>query len=117
MKKTIDLSSLNIENLVGKIKNIKKVFWFLGAHIFIFILIFILLDMLFGIFLLYEYAIWPQQREPEVMANTLKFQDKAYQEVLRELQSREEKFGSVLEGNYLNPFRSKTSTSGQPKLQ
>jgi len=99
-----NFSNLNTKNLFEKIKNVKPPLWFLGMHIFIFILIFILLDILFGVFLLYEYAILAQRREPEVAINALKFKSDAYQEVLGELQAREQKFGSISEKKYSSPF-------------
>lgn len=104
MKKIINFSNLNIESLFEKIKNTRKVFWFLGVHIFAFILIFIFLDILFGTFLLYEYAILAQQREPEAVVNTLKFNSEAYAEVLGKLQARDLEFSAVPEKKYPSPF-------------
>jgi len=117
MKKITDSSSLDINIFFEKIKNAKKVLWFLGSYVFFSILVLIFLDVLFGGFLLYKYAILAKAQEPNTADKNFKFEESAYQEVLIELQTREEKSKSASEKNYLNPFKSKTSASGQPKLQ
>ena len=102
---------MNIESLIERVKKIKGLFWFLGVHVIAFILFFIILDILSGGFILYKYVILAQQKEPEVINKTFKFEDKAYQDILLKLQTRGEKFESSSGANYQNPFQIKTPVS------
>ena len=90
---------------------IKKIPWILGSYAFSIILILILLDLILGEFLLYKYAILVKNEEPKVVGNTLRFEYNAYQKVLEEWQTREQKFEESTVEKYSNPFASESKNS------
>mgnify|MGYP001577205517 CR=1 FL=1 len=95
-------NKLNISDIgMGKIK---KIPWILGSNAFSIILIFILLDLILGEFLLYKYVIIVKREGPEIVQSTLKFEYNIYQKVLEEWQTRERKFEDFTVKIYSNPF-------------
>ena len=83
---------------------IKKIPWILGSYAFSIILILILLDLILGEFLLYKYVILVEIEKPKIVGNTLKFEYSAYQKVLEEWQTREQKFKESTAEKYSSPF-------------
>ena len=83
---------------------IKKIPWILGRNAFLFILIFILLSIILGQFLFYEYVFLVKIEEPKMSDITAKFQESIYRAVLRELDARESVFENPPQKNYPNPF-------------
>ncbi|MCX6720501.1 MAG: hypothetical protein NTW11_01730 [Candidatus Staskawiczbacteria bacterium] len=82
MKPTTDI----LKSLGAKVQ---KVIWFFGLHAFSFILLLILIDLIFGFFVFYNYVYLAEKQEPKVTGTVIKFDTKAYQNVLTELQARE----------------------------
>lgn len=105
MKKLPILSFINIRRLSVKKEDFKNLFWFLGANIFYVILFFVLIEILFGGFLFYEYVVLRKQQVPEIKDTTLKFQDSAYLSVFDKLDAREKEFNSPLQEGLLDPFQ------------
>jgi hypothetical protein len=62
--------------------------WVLALNAFWFILLTIFVEVLLGGFLFYKYVVVAEQRTPEVTKNFLKFNEKAYNNVMQELQNR-----------------------------
>lgn len=85
--------------------NIKKIPWILGKYAFLFILIFILLDIVFGEFLFYRYVFLVKNEEPQILSIPAKFRDDTYKSVLQYWQEREESLKDSSELNYSNPFK------------
>ena len=108
MKINADLSSIDFKDLFQKAKNVKKVFWFLGSHVFFVILTLIFLDIMFGGFLLYRYTFFAKIQDSGAPAQNFRFEESAYKNVLVELQAREQKFEEAQEQDYPNPFTAKT---------
>ncbi|OGZ62894.1 MAG: hypothetical protein A2998_00745 [Candidatus Staskawiczbacteria bacterium RIFCSPLOWO2_01_FULL_37_25b] len=97
-------SSARMKSIFGAVK-LKKVCLFLGKHAFFFILFMILLELIFGGFLYYNYAFLAEKEKPENGNNYFKFEDSAYQEILKEWEKREiELQEPVRAENYKNPF-------------
>ncbi len=84
---------------------VKKIPWILGKYAFLFILIFILLDMLFGGFLLYRYVLLVKNEAPQISSIPAKFRDDLYQSVLKSWQDREDTLKSASDLNYTSPFK------------
>lgn len=95
-------NKLNIPGI--ETEKIKKIPWILGFYAFPIILILILLDLILGEFLLYKYAILVKKEEPKIIGSTLKFEYNAYQKILEEWQTREQKFEESPTEKYSNPF-------------
>ena len=81
----------------------KKILWILGLRAFLLILFLVFIDFIIGSFIFYKYVFLAEKEEPKITKNILKFDDKTYQEVLGELQTREQSSkGSSIE-NQPNP--------------
>ncbi|OGZ70587.1 MAG: hypothetical protein A3F47_01440 [Candidatus Staskawiczbacteria bacterium RIFCSPHIGHO2_12_FULL_38_11] len=94
-----------VKLLDALINNAKKIPWILGRYAFLFILIFILLDLLFGGFLFYRYLFLVKNKEPQITSIQAKFKEETYQSVLSSWQAREESFNNSSGLNYQNPFK------------
>ena len=85
---------------------IKKIPWILGKNSFLYILIFILIDILIGEFLFYKYVLLIETEEPKIISTSDKFKENIYQSVLEEWQNRENILkDSLLNENYTDPFK------------
>lgn len=83
----------------------KRVLWYLGKEAFFFVIIFVLIEIIIGQFLLYRYFFSAQSKEPEFTVDTsLYFKEDVYQSVLKDWQDREELFKQPSQENYPNPF-------------
>ena len=88
MENSFKKSSYNFKELLDiYIKKIKKIPWILGKNVFLCILIFTLIDILIGGFLLYKYMFLIDAEESEI--TSIKFQENIYKSVLKEWENRE----------------------------
>jgi hypothetical protein len=98
-------SSLSYQNILNGLKNsAKNIVWFLAQGAFFFILIFILLEILLGEFLFYQYVFLAKTKEPEVTTLPVRFKKEIYQSVVKEWESRENAFNATKRETYTNPF-------------
>src|SRR5690348_177413 len=81
-KKTTQTS----KSLLGR--SFKKIAWVVGNNAFLFIIIFIVIDILIGEFLFYHYIISPQSEVLSPNQPFVKFQDHSYQSVLKDWKIR-----------------------------
>jgi hypothetical protein len=86
-------------------KNISGICWFLGRNAFMFILIFILLDLVIGEVLFYQYAFLAQVKDPEIVLQAVYFQENTYVSVLKEWKEKKLMFDNVSREVFQNPFR------------
>ena len=68
----------------------KKTLWILGLHAFFLILFFVLIDFIVGGFVFYQNVFLAEKEEPNATESIIKFNVKDYQDVLGELQAREQ---------------------------
>jgi len=71
-------------------ERVRKFLWILGLHAFSLILFFVFLDFILGGIIFYQYVFLAENESPRVAGNTLKFNVQTYQQVLGELQTREQ---------------------------
>jgi hypothetical protein len=71
------------------IEKMKKIMWTLGLHAFSLILFFVFIDFIIGSFIFYNYVFLVEKTGPNATGNVLRFDEKNYQAVLKELQLRE----------------------------
>ena len=95
---------LNSKLLNIFVSKIKKVPWILGRNAFLFILIFILLDIIFGEFLFYQYVFLSDIEESPIFNISTKFKENAYKSVSEKIQVRENIFKNIPQENYADPF-------------
>lgn len=108
MEKLFTKSPYNFKELLGLyIKKIKKIPWILGKNVFLCILIFILIDMLIGGFLLYRYVFLIGVKELNIASTSNKFDENIYQSVLKQMEKRKNTLinSSTLDENYSDPFK------------
>lgn len=69
---------------------IKKFFYVLAANAFLAILIFVLIELIFGCFIFYKYVFLAQTAEPPYIEDRiLKFDKATYQKILDKLEPQE----------------------------
>lgn len=104
-KKGFKIYAVNYRGLLAAfVDNIKKVLWIIARDAFLFILICILLAVVFGEFLFYNYVILAEVRTSDQEASLTTFKEDTYQSVIKELQVREDAFNGPTNINYQNPF-------------
>lgn len=103
MKKDIK-DYFNKAKLLHLFKKLKKIPWVLAKDAFLFILIFILLDIVFGEYLFYRHVISGKTRETVVTDVTVNFKENLYRSVLKEMQNRQLIFENPTLENYKSPF-------------
>mgnify|MGYP001593922107 FL=1 len=89
MKKQFKIFFINFQLLDKYIIKINKVLWILGKNAFLFILIFILLDIILNGFLFYKYVFLVSIKEPQVVEIPTKFKESIYESVLKEMETRD----------------------------
>jgi len=87
------------------LSSIKKVLLVIGKRAFLVILLLVLLELIVGEFLFYQYAVLVKFKEPQVSVIPTRFKEDVYQSVLKEWKHRDDIFNNVIEENYSNPFR------------
>lgn len=88
--------------VLGKIK---KGLWFIGREAFLFILIFILLEIIIGELLFYNYVSSIEKISPQISSSVFEFKQEAYQSILKEWQERELIWKNISAKNYPDPFK------------
>ena len=68
--------------------NLNAVVWFLGLHLFLFIVFLVIISFGLGALIFYNYFILPGQEEPVVNEKVIKFNLTKYQNVLNQLEAR-----------------------------
>lgn len=95
----------NYQNLYSTTKKaIKNAVWFLGYNAFLFLLIFILLEILFGEYLFYKYVFLAKMQEDEAIVS-ITFKENTYRSVLEEWKKRDAIFEHASENHYPDPFQ------------
>ena len=107
---------MNIKKNKIQKKDVKKLFLFLGTHIFYVILILFLADLAIGGVLVLKYGILVELKKAGALPQSLEFDENEYGRVLSEIQSRKAVFDSIKEDSLINPFKAKAGTA-KPQLQ
>lgn len=87
------------------IESLKKLPRFLGRHAFLTFLGLLLLSLVLGSFIFYQYSILAAKEKPEVIEKPLQFKEETYQEVLKIWQVRQTRFEQANLKEHLNPFQ------------
>jgi len=82
----------------------------LAENAFGFSIIFIFLSLILGGLIFYKYGILNQKTKIDVAEETFRFQEGAYQEILKIWQEREGKFNAINSKQYSNPFQGPSPT-------
>ncbi len=104
MKKTIKTFFYNHKRLNAYKKKIEVLPWIIGMHAFLSILIVILLEIILGVLLFFNYAFLVKFKEPENVVIPTKLEETTYRSVLDSLQSRENIFNNSSKERYTDPF-------------
>jgi hypothetical protein len=98
-KKTIQKKS----GLIGR--GFKGLAWAIGNNAFLFIIIFIVVDILIGEFLFYHYIVSPQSYNSPANRSLVKFQSQTYQSVLNDWKTRSDAFDNAGKTIYNDLFQ------------
>lgn len=81
------MRSFDFSKILGKLAaTSKKIVWSLGLYAFWVILFLILIDFVLGGIVFYKYVFLAENEEPGGAKNVIKFDETTYQEVLKELE-------------------------------
>jgi len=108
MVKFFKKPSYNFKELLDAYKKkIKRIPWILGKNAFFCILILILIDILIGGFVFYQYVFLIETKASENISISNKFQENTYQSILKEWKNRENILENFLlsEQSYNDPFK------------
>ncbi len=83
---------------------IKKIPWLLASHAFLFILVFVCLELVLGELLFYHYVSSPAHQQIQVTDTPAAFGEKTYQSVLGEWAKRQNVIDNFSQEKYNNPF-------------
>ncbi len=91
-------------NFRGFNEKIRKLPFILGGQAFLIVLIIILIEVLIGGFLLYQYTNFPELNAMAGAETVIKFKTDTYNQVLSDWKTREERISGSAEKEYKNPF-------------
>jgi hypothetical protein len=84
--------------------NFKRIILLLAENSFLSSIILIMIALLVGSYLFYNYYYLTIEKEPKPAEISLGINEQAYQDILSEWQDRQKKFESADYKNYINPF-------------
>lgn len=96
-------SAFNKFKKIFNIIKFKKVPWILGLHAFWIILILIFVDFSIGGYLFYKYIFLVEKEEIKIITS-LKFKKTIYEKILKEWETKNQRFEEYQTEQYLNPF-------------
>lgn len=103
MATQIDLKK-TLVNIKNWLVNSKKILWVIGMHAFLTVIILIIIDIIFGGFLIYKYVILAEENMPAINNTDFQFKDSAYQGILTEWQTKDQKLTDFSAKEYKSPF-------------
>lgn len=96
---------------IKKIKEfLKRLPRTLGDKAFLTFLVFLLMALIFGGIIFYKYNILVKKVQPEIVEKPIQFKEKAYQDVLKTWQEKEERFKETDLKQYPDPFKAPVIT-------
>ena len=106
MKKIFQKQFNNYKGLLdSSFQKIKKSLWYIGKNAFLFIIILVLLNIVFGEFLFYNYVLLAKIKASEIVDTPNRFKENVYRSVLKEWQDREIIFRDSTAQNLKDPFQ------------
>ena len=83
-------------NRIKKIKEFfKKIFWVIGENPFPAFFVLLLLALVFGALIFYQYSFLAGEKEPQIIEKPLRFKEDIYQKILKEWEVRQKRFGEA----------------------
>jgi hypothetical protein len=98
-------------------KLLKRLLFTLVKRAFLFFLGLLVVALIFGAIIYYQYNILAQKEEPQTIKKSLQFQEKTYRNVSRAWQEREKNFREADSKEYVNPFRADQIREVTPEEQ
>lgn len=99
------MNSLDKFNLIKIKKFLRETSRRAAQHLFLTFMILIFIAAILGLAVFYKYGILPQKSDPELGGELIRFDENIYQKVLKEWQSRQERFEAAKTKKYPNPFK------------
>jgi hypothetical protein len=92
-----------------KIKNLgqffKKIFWKMGEKRLSTFFILLILALIFGALIFYQYVFLAEKKEPQIIERPIQFKEELYQKILTEWEERQKKFDQVEQKEYRDLFQ------------
>jgi len=102
--KGIKISFIDYKKFLGVMSmGAKKALWFMARDAFVMILILVLICVLFGEFLFYNYILALDTNKTDTIT-VVKFNESAYNSIIKESNEKESILGNAFGSKYKNPF-------------
>jgi len=82
----------------------KKLPWAVASYAFSYMLLFILIGLLVGVFIFYQYIVSVELYQPETAHETVQFQYDTYKKVINDWQINQQALQPSADQKLLNPF-------------
>jgi|GEM_PF-2171151 len=82
-----------------------KTAWAIGKEAFSYIIVFILIDIIIGEILFYQFVIVTNLQNPQIVTPPVQFHVQTYQAVVGQIQVRQEKFAGIVPSAIANPLQ------------
>ena len=86
-------------------ESLKKIFWSIGGNPFPAFCILIILVLILGGLVFYQYSFLAEKKEPQIIERPLQFKEALFQKILEEWQARQKKFEESDFKEYRDLFR------------
>jgi hypothetical protein len=90
--------------LLGMLSAVNKLPRTLASRAFLIILLLILANLIWGVFIFYHYVVLVQVRDPEVVKENIAFKYALYDRILQEQKLQDKNFQDFQSKTYSNPF-------------
>lgn len=86
-------------------ESLKKIFWKIGENPLPAFCILIIVALIFGGLVFYQYSFLAEKKEPQIVERPLQFKEPLFQKILEEWQVRQKKFEEAEFKEYRDLFR------------
>jgi hypothetical protein len=83
----------------------KKIFWKIGENPLPTFFILLVLALIFGGLIFYQYSFLAEKKEPQITERKIQFKEEIYQKILNEWEERQKKFDQAEQKEYRDLFQ------------
>jgi len=87
------------------IEFLKKIFWKIGGNPLPAFFILLILALIFGGLIFYQYSFLAEKKEPQIIEKPIQFKEDLYQKILAEWQMRQKNFDEAEQKEYRDLFQ------------
>jgi hypothetical protein len=92
------------KKVVATLPKFREILWGFGMHAFEAVLLIILIEIFFGVFLYYKDSVLIENRLSEISESSFHLDNDSYNKILSEWQVREKELQEFMQKDYTSPF-------------